>query len=128
MDWWAEHEFEGIRFVCTPAQHFSGRTGTNQTTLWASWVVDSPNSKIYFSGVHNLPEEAVQAGIDLRAKQMIPIHWAMFELSLHDWDEPIKRSQQAAEELGMELMTPKLGQVVDLAVKNQFSHWWEQVQ
>ncbi len=59
---------------------------------------------------------------------MIPIHWAMFELSLHEWDEPIKRSQQAAEELGMELMTPKLGQVVDLAVKNQFSHWWDQVQ
>ena len=162
LDWWADHEFEGIRFVCTPAQHFSGRTGTNQTTLWASWIVDSPNSKIYFSGdsgydehyqkigdqlgpfdaafidsgqynerwreVHNLPEEAVQAAIDLRAKQMIPIHWAMFELSLHDWDEPIKRSQQAAEELGMELMTPKLGQVVDLSLKNQFSHWWEQVQ
>ena len=49
---------------------------------------------------------------------MIPIHWAMFEPSLHDWDEPIKRSQQAAEQLGMALMTPKLGQVVDLAVKN----------
>ena len=59
---------------------------------------------------------------------MISIHWAMFELSLHDWDEPIKRSQQAAEELGMELMTPKFGQVVDLTVKNQFSHSWEQVQ
>ena len=52
----------------------------------------------------------------------------MFELSLHDWDEPIKRTQQAAEQLGMELMTPKLNQVVDLAMKNQFSHWWEQVQ
>ena len=59
---------------------------------------------------------------------MIPIHLAIFELSLHDWNEPIKRSQQAAEQLGMELMTPKLGQVVDLTVKNQFSHLWEQVQ
>ena len=29
LDWWADHEFEGIRFVCTPAQHFSERTGTN---------------------------------------------------------------------------------------------------
>ena len=28
LDWWAEHVFEGIRFVCTPAQHFSGRMGT----------------------------------------------------------------------------------------------------
>ena len=59
---------------------------------------------------------------------MIPIHWAMFELSLHDWDEPTKRSQQAVDQLGTKLMTPKLNQVVDLAMKNQFSHWWEQVQ
>ena len=50
LDWWAEHEFERIRFVCAPAQHFSGRTGTNPTTLWAFWVVESHKSKIYFSG------------------------------------------------------------------------------
>ena len=49
-------------------------------------------------------------------------------ISLHEWDEPIKRSQQAAKGLGMELLTPKLGQVVDLTLKNQFSRWWEQVQ
>ena len=50
LDWWAEHEFERIRFVCASAQHFSGRTGTIPTTLWAFWVVESPESKIYFSG------------------------------------------------------------------------------
>jgi hypothetical protein len=27
-DWWGKLEFEGITFVCTPAQHFSGRLGT----------------------------------------------------------------------------------------------------
>ena len=90
--------------------------------------IDSGQYNERWQEVHNLPEEAVQAAIDLRAKQMVPIHWAMFELSLHDWDEPIKRSQQAAQELGMDLMTPKLGQVVDLTLKNQFSRWWEQVE
>ena len=65
LDWWAEHEFEGIRFVCTPAQHFSGWTGTNQTTLWASWVVDSPNSKIYFSGDSGYDEHYQKLPINL---------------------------------------------------------------
>ena len=26
LDWWQEHEYRGIRFVCLPAQHFSQRT------------------------------------------------------------------------------------------------------
>ena len=65
LRWWAEHEFEGICFVCTPAQHFSGRTGTNQTTLWASWVVDSPNSKIYFSGDSGYDEHYQKIGDQL---------------------------------------------------------------
>jgi L-ascorbate metabolism protein UlaG (beta-lactamase superfamily) len=25
LDWWQQAEIEGIRFVATPAQHFSGR-------------------------------------------------------------------------------------------------------
>ena len=50
LDWRAEYEFERIRFVCAPAEHFSGRTGTNPTTPWAFWVVESHKSKIYFCG------------------------------------------------------------------------------
>lgn len=50
-DWWEEIEWEDLRLVCTPAQHFSGRglTDRNQT-LWCSWVIQSETSKIFFSG------------------------------------------------------------------------------
>lgn len=51
LDWWQNTLFEGIEFIATPSQHFSGRgvTDGNQT-LWASWVIRDGNHNIYFSG------------------------------------------------------------------------------
>jgi len=52
LDWWEDYRFDqNLRFVATPAQHFSGRGVTDRNkTLWASWVVIAPAHKIYFSG------------------------------------------------------------------------------
>ncbi|MBV1809379.1 MULTISPECIES: MBL fold metallo-hydrolase [Pseudomonas] len=51
LDWWQSTEVEGIEFVATPSQHFSGRTlrDSNQT-LWASWVMINDQQRIFFSG------------------------------------------------------------------------------
>lgn len=51
MDWWQDVDFKGLTFTCTPAQHFSGRKFNNrQSTLWGSWVIQSPSESIFFSG------------------------------------------------------------------------------
>lgn len=50
-DWWDEFNFDNIKLVCTPAQHFSGRrAGKRNNTLWASWLLQVNNKNIYFSG------------------------------------------------------------------------------
>jgi len=51
LDWWQGTEVDGIRFVATPAQHFSGRGlfDANQT-LWCSWVMIDGTRRIFFSG------------------------------------------------------------------------------
>jgi len=50
-DWWDIATFDGVKFIATPAQHFSGRDGIHgNETLWASWVIQSKNHNIYFSG------------------------------------------------------------------------------
>lgn len=51
LDWWQEIEVGGVRFVATPAQHFSGRGlfGRNRTQ-WASWVILAPDRRVFFSG------------------------------------------------------------------------------
>ncbi len=51
LDWWDEITFNGIRFVCTPTQHFSGRTMFDRNrTLWCSWAIIGNNSRLYFTG------------------------------------------------------------------------------
>ena len=42
------------------------------------------------------PRNSVKAHLDIGAKVMLPIHWGVFELSNHDWDEPIERTVVAA--------------------------------
>ncbi len=51
LDWWQDTEVDGIRFVATPSQHFSGRgLFDGNSTLWASWVMIEGNTRIFFSG------------------------------------------------------------------------------
>ncbi|GAA6135169.1 MBL fold metallo-hydrolase [Oceaniserpentilla sp. 4NH20-0058] len=51
LDWWQSKQFNGFEFISTPAQHFSGRGMFNRnSTLWSSWVIQSPSHNIYFSG------------------------------------------------------------------------------
>ena len=51
LDWWQSHKIGNIDFIATPAQHFSGRSLTdNCKTLWASWIIRNPHTKIFFSG------------------------------------------------------------------------------
>ncbi|MEH6681349.1 MAG: MBL fold metallo-hydrolase [Sediminicola sp.] len=51
LDWWQEATFGELQFICTPAQHFSGRgPGDRGHTLWGSWVIKSASERIFFSG------------------------------------------------------------------------------
>lgn len=74
--------------------------------------------------VHQLPEEGVQAHEDLRSSVMVPIHWGMFDLSIHDWYEPIMRVTTAARDKGIDIVTPRLGQVVEIGATFEKDDWW----
>ena len=51
LNWWDESTYQGFTFACTPSQHFSGRGILDRAaTLWASWVIKTPEHNIYFSG------------------------------------------------------------------------------
>lgn len=51
LDWWQGIDVGDLRFVATPAQHFSGRGLFNKNqTQWASWVILAPEQRVFFSG------------------------------------------------------------------------------
>ncbi|MEI9809385.1 MAG: MBL fold metallo-hydrolase [Bacteroidota bacterium] len=74
--------------------------------------------------IHMLPEEVVQACIDLRAKVLLPVHWGKFALAMHPWDEPVKRVVAKANELNVKVTTPLIGQPVVLDDAYPAAQWW----
>lgn len=78
-----------------------------------------------WSAIHMMPEETVQAHIDVKGKILIPIHWSAFTLALHDWTEPIERVTKASREHNIGIATPKIGEVVLIGSEEYpDSIWW----
>ena len=52
LDWWQQYTFSSdLTFIATPARHFSGQgLFMRNKTLWSSWVIDTSESKLFFSG------------------------------------------------------------------------------
>lgn len=74
--------------------------------------------------IHMLPEEVVQAAMDLNAAKILPVHWAKFSLGLHAWDEPIERITAEAARLHMPLLHPMIGEKVPLKEQKNYQKWW----
>lgn len=75
--------------------------------------------------IHMSPEQAVQAHMQLRGATLLPVHWATFNLALHAWDEPIKRTLRAAEEHGVKVITPRVGELFEAGQPFLSQQWWE---
>ncbi|MNC27019.1 Beta-lactamase superfamily domain protein [compost metagenome] len=78
-----------------------------------------------WADIHMMPEQTVQAQIDLQGKLMIPIHWGAFTLAMHDWTDPVERVLRAAKQHGLRLATPRIGEPVHVGAKTYpSSPWW----
>ncbi|MDO6820150.1 MBL fold metallo-hydrolase [Zobellia sp. 1_MG-2023] len=76
--------------------------------------------------IHMMPEETAQAGLDINAKKIMPIHWAGFKLALHDWKDPIRRVQKKALELKVKVIAPKIGQEIIVTDSvTTYPNWWK---
>ncbi len=75
--------------------------------------------------IHMMPEETVQAAVDLKAKQLLPVHWGKFALAMHSWNDPIKRATIKARELNVNLQMPKIGESLIVGETVHSSGWWE---
>ena len=75
-----------------------------------------------------MPEQVVQAIRDLAARHVLSIHNSKFALARHEWDEPLRLLSATAERENLPLLTPRIGEVVQLNNEAQtFDRWWEEV-
>ena len=149
-----------LKIHAVPARHNSSRGWRDfNKTLWAGYIIQTPQHTIYFSGDssygkhyqqihqrfpkidlaliengqynenwrdnHMHPEETAQAAADLRAQRFMPIHWGMFSLAMHPWNESVRRSIPLIRAQNIATLTPTLGQVFTLDTPTD--DWWEHV-
>ena len=81
-----------------------------------------------WSAIHMLPEETVQAHIDVKGELLVPIHWGAFTLALHEWSDPIERVTLEANRLEVKIATPQIGESITLkSTDYPMSAWWREV-
>jgi L-ascorbate metabolism protein UlaG (beta-lactamase superfamily) len=79
-----------------------------------------------WKAVHMLPEESVQAHLDLKAEVFTPIHWGAYSLSPHAWYEPVERALALSKQNRVKLVTPMMGEFVSFGAEYQNTFWWRQ--
>ena len=77
--------------------------------------------------IHMMPEQTIQASLDLKALVLMPIHWGKFKLSLHPWKEPIERASKTAIEKEVPITTPMIGEPVVIGLDYPIHQWWTEL-
>lgn len=73
--------------------------------------------------IHMYPEESVQAAIDARVQNMIPVHWAGFALAQHSWQEPVERFVSKAVSENSNFIVPEMGELFTSKSSNNSKFW-----
>lgn len=89
------------------SDHF-GQIGKKQGPFDIS-MVECGQYNEKWADIHMMPEQSIQAHIDVNAKVMMPIHWGAFKLSLHTWTEPVERAFAEANRKNVPIYIPEIG-------------------
>lgn len=91
-------------------------------------VLENGQYDLSWKYIHMMPEEVIQATKDLKARVLLPVHSSKFVLANHSWHEPLDRIAKLSEEKHVPIITPLIGQVVDLEkIDTKPNYWWKNV-
>ena len=77
---------------------------------------------------HLYPDESVQAAIELGVKCVLPVHWGVFVLSDHGWDDSPERFVRAANKHGLSVATPRLSETFSPDdISSVQTRWWRDI-
>jgi L-ascorbate metabolism protein UlaG (beta-lactamase superfamily) len=85
-----------------------------------------------WADIHMLPEETVQAHIDVRGGVLIPVHWGAFTLAFHAWNDPVERAAKASAAQGVAMCVPRIGETIAIGAgvgnvgPSSSEAWWRE--
>jgi L-ascorbate metabolism protein UlaG (beta-lactamase superfamily) len=121
LDWWQSKQLSGLTITATPAQHFSGRgLFDKDETLWASWVIEHKETKLFYSG-----DGGYFSGFKEIGERYGPFNFTMIETGAYNslWREihmTPEESLQAHLDVKGEFMIPVHNGTFDLALHDWF--------
>ncbi len=77
--------------------------------------------------IHLGPDNALVAHRMLGGGTLLPVHWGTFDLALHAWDDPAEKLAVRAGELGIHVVTPRLGRAIEPSRVEHLDPWWREV-
>jgi L-ascorbate metabolism protein UlaG (beta-lactamase superfamily) len=89
-------------------------------------ILDTGQYGKYWPRVHMFPHESVQAHLDLKGKAYLPVHWGSFNLSTHNWYDPIEGAVAEAEKIGVEIAIPYPGGTITIGEELPKRQWWRE--
>ena len=88
-------------------------------------ILENGQYNLAWKYIHQLPQEALKAAHDLKAKRLFPVHNSKFAMANHPWDEPLSKITETAKQGMVPLLIPMIGEIVDLNhPENSSTHWW----
>lgn len=79
--------------------------------------------------IHLMPGEICKVAEDLQAKRILPVHSGKFKLGNHAWDEPLQRLWDLNRSAQLPIITPMVGELVELNNPQQsFGPWWQGIE
>lgn len=79
--------------------------------------------------IHLMPGEICKVAEDLQAKRILPVHSGKFKLGNNAWDEPLQRLWDLNRSAQLPIITPMVGELVELNNPQQsFGPWWQGIE
>ena len=80
-----------------------------------------------WKAIHLLPHQLINAIDELHPQSVMTYHHAKYKLSVHTWYEPLENIYQGSQDKSWQLLTPRIGQIVDIHKPVADYPWWHDI-
>lgn len=88
-------------------------------------ILENGQYNLEWSKNHSFPEQTIHTAQDVKARMVLPVHWARFAAAYHVWNEPIKQLLPLLDKAGIPVTVPRIGQPYTIGDPPMREVWWD---